>query len=611
MKKLILSSLLLDLKKEHYNTIIPSWVLNKYNKHLFTNLTRSNEIISARNVSKNKFIEESEKCMNLYIRYTEILSKELNRIHSCNFSNRYWETILNPFLYPLISVIVDKYEILLEFYTSHPDALVDIVNPNSRFFSPHTNPSFGSSRIFHLQIFSIIILHFKNFNYEIVDDSFIGYNLLEQGDGKKTAKKINHNFFIKNIKKLSYYFYDLKKYIYLKFSFIFLNTKVIALGKQYLNDNDFNYLMKKINEKYILFFGSGNEVKNLNSFDPVFRNQLKFPYSSSVIEKSIEDSILNFLPTLFLENYSNYKNKVQKYLTKTTPIILNSMNHGSGYFIDFLIAHLVEEKKAKHIMICHGGNYGIMEVSIQERIWCRISDSYILWSNPRNFNSRCEVLKMPSLRFYKWQFASENKSYNRKDILFLTTGHYPQRYLYNSIFPNTIDDSYLEWQMRFLNLLNEENVFSLVIRDFHNFNEIGIGSIQEWALGMNVKIDSSGTLENAMSKSKILVHTTPQTTYLEAICANHPSICYWNPDSNLIRNDLYPYFEALVEAGILHFSPESAASKLNQISNDPFNWWNSVKVQNALVYFRNNVCYTNPSALDDWATFIKKKFLDE
>jgi putative transferase (TIGR04331 family) len=364
--------------------------------------------------------------------------------------------------------------------------------------------------------------------------------------------------------------------------------------------------MKKINENFLLYIGTENEVKNLKSFDQIFRNQIKFPNSSSVIEKSIEDSILAFLPTIFLENYSKYKYKVQKLLPKTNPVILNSMNHGSGYFTDFLIAHLVEERNAKHIMICHGGNYGIMEISIQEKIWCRIADSYILWSKPRNFNSKCEVLKMPSLRFHKWRHVSVSTNKNRKNILFLTTGHYPQRYLYNSIFPNTIDDSYLEWQMRFLNLINKEVTSSLIIRDFHNFNEIGIGSIQEWALDRNIPIDSSETLENAMSKSKILVHTTPQTTYLEAFCANHPSICYWNPDSNLIRTDLYPYFEALEEAGILHFSPESAANKLNQISNDPFTWWNTFKVQNALINFRNNVCYTNPSALNDWATFIKK-----
>ena len=138
-------------------------------------------------------------------------------------------------------------------------------------------------------------------------------------------------------KKLIKLFDYFKNFIFPNTNLGIHNAKIIFLGKQYLNDKDFNELIKGINEENTVFIGSGNEVKNLNSFDPAFRKQIKFPFSISAIEKSIEDSILSFLPTIFLENYLKYKDQAQKLLPKNSPVILNSMNHGSGYFVDFLI----------------------------------------------------------------------------------------------------------------------------------------------------------------------------------------------------------------------------------------------------------------------------------
>ena len=88
------------------------------------------------------------------------------------------------------------------------------------------------------------------------------------------------------------------------------------------------------------------------------------------------------------------------------------------------------------------------------------------------------------------------------------------------------------------------------------------------------------------------------------IIADIPTICYWNPDDNLIREDLKIFFDELVKVGVVHYSPESAAVKVNEVSNDPSKWWYSKPVRAARKQFQNNVCYTSPDAIDQWSTFI-------
>jgi putative transferase (TIGR04331 family) len=64
-----------------------------------------------------------------------------------------------------------------------------------------------------------------------------------------------------------------------------------------------------------------------------------------------------------------------------------------------------------------------------------------------------------------------------------------------------------------------------------------------------------------------------------------------------------PYFDSLREADILHDTPESVASKLNKIYQDPNSWWVSPEVQDA----RNKFCNQFARTSDDWLTQWKRE----
>ena len=145
----------------------------------------------------------------------------------------------------------------------------------------------------------------------------------------------------------------------------------------------------------------------------------------------------------------------------------------------------------------------------------------------------------------------------------------------------------------------------MVIRDFHGYTDLSTGELGPWIENNQImRSYKSTTLEKELQQAKLTIHCVPQTTYLETISADIPTICYWNPDDNLIREDLQIYFDALIDAGIVHYSPESAAVKVNEISNDPTKWWYSKSVRKARKYFQDNVCFTSHDAIDQWSQYI-------
>ena len=48
-----------------------------------------------------------------------------------------------------------------------------------------------------------------------------------------------------------------------------------------------------------------------------------------------------------------------------------------------------------------------------------------------------------------------------------------------------------------------------------------------------------------------------------------------------MRDNAKPYYQLLINAGILHLTPESIAKKVNEIWNNVDAWWMQNKVQKA------------------------------
>ena len=99
-----------------------------------------------------------------------------------------------------------------------------------------------------------------------------------------------------------------------------------------------------------------------------------------------------------------------------------------------------------------------------------------------------------------------------------------------------------------------------------------------------------------LATSRLCVCFYNGTPFLETFVANYPTLLGWDPRYTELNEFAQPYFDLLREAGILHDTPETLASKLNDIYQNPLSWWMSSDVQGA----KNKFCDRFARVSDDW-----------
>jgi putative transferase (TIGR04331 family) len=68
---------------------------------------------------------------------------------------------------------------------------------------------------------------------------------------------------------------------------------------------------------------------------------------------------------------------------------------------------------------------------------------------------------------------------------------------------------------------------------------------------------------------------------LETLSQNIPTLAFWQNGLDHLRESAKPYYQLLIDAGIVHLTSESAAQKVNEVWNDVDGWWKQSKVQDA------------------------------
>ena len=75
--------------------------------------------------------------------------------------------------------------------------------------------------------------------------------------------------------------------------------------------------------------------------------------------------------------------------------------------------------------------------------------------------------------------------------------------------------------------------------------------------------DWSTPFLQSLERCRVYVADHLETTYIEALAANKPTILFYDPAQYRIREEAKPYYDGLASAGILHTDPESAAATLD------------------------------------------------
>ena len=510
------------------------------------------------------------------------LSNYLNKFHKKDYSKKFWEIVIGPWLKIFLGIVSERYhglndafskfdinQIILADY-EHEDFFVENVGDLEEKASKNLN---GFNNILYTKIFEIL-----NFNCQNI--KIKGKKEKEKNLKKKISlkKKFINSLSIFNLfsKKVNYFIYssglkfkeDLILKFYLKqFPFIFLEP---TYSKKKIDIN----VRKKIDFKK-------NKIQQTN------------------FEKIARSLISSLLPTDCLENFQTLEQKLESLKWPKNPkVIFTSVGYHNDEIFKLYTANHAE-KGSTYIVGQHGANYFTNKNTVIEPGFDQ-SDKFFSWGNIKK--DKCESL-------FNIKNISLSKSNTRGNKVFFFM---PKM---SNIRKRPWDDY---GQMIKENISIEKILFNLrkeiknsCILKLH-FNDYDSGQLENKILKEIIfyrqiySIDRTSKNKEIFKKSKLIVNSGDGTSFLETITANIPTVAFLS-NFNWMTEEAKQDYEKLIEAKIIFLNEEKMSNHINNIFQDIGNWWQNEKIEKIKNEFKKKYTLSPPN---NSLKILSKKILE-
>ena len=510
----------------------------------------------------------------LFPEFIQLLNSNLGK----QYSERFWMIILGPWFKFIIKDLFYRINSVNECLASHEISGTTIYDCEKYLLTPATwdkavdiDQDIWKSNLIYASILNL--LKNKNFHTELIP---LKINDNYQGPFS-VAKKIEKKSLYRNFLKIG-----LKIYNKLSNTFVgnndafiintFLPTKEEA--KLELALGQFPQFWKYKWSKY-------NQPELVKKFpDKLLRENLKKQFSVKCfdnVENTMRQLFFELLPTCYLEGFEDLYNIVKKQPWPKSPKFIFTSNNFYFDEIFKLYAALNVEAGSKYYVGQHGGNYGTQRHK-SPRTEELTSDKFITWGWTDGMPQHKPAFILKNAGKKKLNFNSLG------NLLLIEHGYTKGDATYDKKF---LFFQYLKNQQKFVNHLDKKPREKLIVRLFniHYQNKEFQEESRWFDFDPNIKIDKGvSKIDTLISKSRLVVHSYDSTGMLETLSDNIPTLAFWGPEVALV-DSAKPYYQLLIDAGIVHLSDKSVADKINEIWDDIDSWWKQSNVQNARIQF--------------------------
>jgi putative transferase (TIGR04331 family) len=294
--------------------------------------------------------------------------------------------------------------------------------------------------------------------------------------------------------------------------------------------------------------------------------------SGNKLEHILSVMLFELLPVCFLEDFSNLNMLVkQQSWPKFPKFIFTSNNFDTDEVFKLWVATKVEHG-SKYFVGQHGNNYGTYRYdhpTLEETT----ADKFITWG-------WTDYLPQHTPAFI-FKTVGRKACYNPFGGLLLIELYLSYRI---STWDNTSEfSSYFLNQQIFVRSLSSAPKSGLVIRLHYVSRAMNWNEESRWRdIDPSIKIDIGQThIQDLISQSRLVVHSYDSTGMLETLSQNIPTLAFWLNGLDHLRDSAKPFYQILVDAGIVLLTPESAAQKVNEVWDDVDGWWGQSSVQDA------------------------------
>jgi len=523
-------------------------------------------------------------CEQLNEKIMRVLANKMNLIHNVDYPEKYWRILSGSWLTHFILIYYDRYlrlkkalETCPEFYTSVlPEEKCNPVSYSVEDFTVGLN-SKSRSEFHNYMIFSLFA--HKICPGRTVEKDYIvetNINVI-----KKSWKRKLFNTTLLYINRI-------------------LGGKILLSEMYQMSLNDLIRLRMRLGLNYINCFDLINEdIPNEDLLKETSSNELRgllnIDAASDEFQSILFQVIPYAIPMSYVENFWYYVKMINN--LPYHKVVVSAAGWNVNTFFQYYASESLM-KGAKLIEVQHGGLYGCTLLLASETM-ALDKDFFFTWGWLGDGRNRCKPLPSPYLSSLK------NTSVGKIDGL-LFVGTSVARYKHRIdlvLFPDDIE-KYFNDKKIFISKLPGTLIKKLMYKPRKDLGWNEVDFIK--AINPYVEILISKPLTDWMKKIKIVVIDHPHTSFLESLTINVPTVLFWDHDIFLMRPEAEPYFQLLRDVGILYKNPEGAARKVNEIFENPKEWWHSNTVQNARKVFCDRFAYARKDWLDVWVRELRK-----
>ncbi len=519
------------------------------------------------------------------------LKNDLKINQNLKLKEEFWKISTEYWLMSFITIAYDKWETLKSFLNKDEQYVTKIVDYNKNDLIPSGLENYYRLRhsdIFHHYMFSEILKYFKdkkNYSIEILK---VNHNYFDQINQEHFSK---FNLFLHKIK------INLISFFNIFYRFLYVNNKYCIFDR-YQNNSENLKLNLSLNQFPVLYL-----YKDLGKRKNFTRESGKLFTKDFEYKNDFESFLNSFLsqniPFSFVEELKNYIAKIEKSYLPKNPNTIFVTNIVTNTFLS-IYCGLKKSKSSKILFAQHGGSYGQHLMVPQEYFERKVSDKFLTWGWD------CTYKKVYRFSYVK-RYSDKIINYQNNNKLLLIN-RVQKKYITDiDPYSSSIDKSeYFLGHKNFLNTLDENLKKKVVIR--YKAADYMRQKIYDKKNFPNLKIDEGETdIYELFKTSRVVVSQALQTTYLESLSLNIPTIVFTNHKSELFRDDFLPYLKILKDNNIFFNDPIDAANHLNKNWIDIDNWWKDRKTQEIVSDFSDRYIFRNKKKLQDLKNILLQK----
>lgn len=572
------------------------WCLLSRREHIWSKLDY--EIIPYHWENCAEMRKDASRVIVVYENLISELAETLNKKHDLNWSTRAWRIVIGPWLKRYVEIILDRWKSIQNALTSYELTGVSVGEPVWNEIIAKDFDEFGEfskTDLWNYYIYSELLM--------ISAD--LELNTMNPNVRIDTETNIENDVLVNEaiITKIKSYFFSFaKKLLHSKFYQKFAMS--IARNNDYYLYNTYIHGKKNILKLSALLgdwpiLTLDHPVPDMEKVKYGKRLCLKYEsHRYENFEKIVKYFLPKLMPTIYLEGFKNLLECTKTAgFPKRTKSIITTIGIWKDEAFKVWVAQSIQQG-TKLIVGQHGGEYGTSLFSTFEEHEQSISDKYLTWGWGKDSEKNL-ISPVPNL------IGKKNCDWNKDGKIAVILSE-NARYL-SQMSPNLFlgkkSDEYISQIDLLLNLLSDEFKDILSVKLFPNDYERGmpLGDILKKSFPDINFLPLKSSFEKLMINSRLSIHTYDGTTFLEEIGVGRPCMSMFAPKLNPLRNSAQPFFDKLEEVGIHHKSPDSAANKINEISEHVDLWWNSSDVIEARKVFCKEFAFT----IDDPLKYLR------